>query len=103
MVIKSLEFWEKILKNFKEFWVLDIDDIYRDIETKKYFRNMENLLTLDQEIRVEIIKRELPKLSRDKLEEYLIQMIEQKYFFQNASTKLMKKELGIDEEETLKL
>jgi hypothetical protein len=37
MIIKLLEFRKNILKKLKEFWVLDIDDIYEDLETKKLF------------------------------------------------------------------
>lgn len=52
-------------------------------------------LTLEQKYVVERIKRELPKLTREQLEDSLIKAIEQKYHLHNTYNKLMKQELGI--------
>jgi len=60
---------------------------------------MKDSLTLNQELQFETIKRSLPRLSRDNLERFLLQLIKQNYFYKNTCSQLMKKELGIDDDE----
>lgn len=56
-----------------------------------------NSLTLEQELNIEKIKRDLNKLTRDKLERYVVELVRQSYCYKNNCAQLMKKELGIDE------
>jgi hypothetical protein len=53
-------------------------------------------LTLEQEFKVQAIKNELPKFSRESLEDYLIKVIIDYCVCRNICNQIMKKNLGIE-------